>query len=87
MKNTAANMNDAIRNYWGIGIGMPVKTMETLCRRLARVHPGYRACYHPEWSEKGCQVVWIATPDGESSRYTFTTCKEFREWIDGVVLD
>ena len=64
-----------------------MKTMEKLCKRFNRIRPGYRATFHPEWQDTSEYVLWISSPDGESARYTFATCQDFREWMDGVVLD
>ena len=65
-----------------------MKTMEKLVNRFNRMNPDYHACFHPEWSYRGYYVVYITEPVcGLSSRYEFQSCKEFREWMEGVVLD
>ena len=64
-----------------------MKTMEKLCRKFERIHPGYLAdlCndnYEPRYT------VFITEPVlGLVSRYVFETCRDFSEWINGVVLD
>ena len=64
-----------------------MKTMQRLVKRFNRLNPDYHASFHPEWQDTSEYAVWISGPDGTSARYTFATCRAFREWMDGVVLD
>ena len=63
-------------------------TMERLIKRFNRLNPDYHA--ELDWlsSYAGFYTVDITEPVcGLTSRYHFHTCAEFREWMDGVVLD
>ena len=52
-----------------------MKTIERLVKRFNRVYPDY-------------YVIYITEPVcGLTSRHTFTTCRDFGDWINGVVLD
>ena len=65
-----------------------MKTMEKLVRRFNRLNPDYHA--ELEWRDSypGWYAVYITEPVcGLTSIYHFSTCAEFREWMDGVVLD
>ena len=67
-----------------------MKTMGMLCKRFARIHPGssaeldelgsypgyYRICVETKSPGAGTLYTW----------YTFKTCKEFKEWSEGVIL-
>lgn len=65
-----------------------MKEMEKLVKRFNRLNPEYHAAFHPEWSDiSDGYVVCISDPFGYSTRYTFARCRDFREWMDGVVLD
>ena len=65
-----------------------MKTMRRLCRYLERVHPGYIAELSEPESYRGWYKIYITEPmRGLTSEYYATGCREFREWIDGVVLD
>ena len=64
-----------------------MKTMEKLIKRFNRNNPGYMAELDWQDSYPGYYTVWITNTFGLSARYHFRTCKEFREWMDGVVLD
>lgn len=71
-----------------------MKTMEKLCKRFNRIHNGYKAIFDPFFSYRGYYNVTIMNDDkdfpslyGLTSVYTFKTCREFKEWIDGVVMD
>ena len=64
-----------------------MKTMERLIKRFNRMYPDYKAelckdSWEPEYT------VYITEPVcGLVSRYVFPTCRAFREWMAGVVLD
>ena len=64
-----------------------MSTMEKLVKRFNRMNPDYIAelcedSWEPEYT------VYITEPVcGLTARYVFGSCKEFKEWSDGVVLD
>ncbi|MCR5566022.1 MAG: hypothetical protein K6F61_04160 [Clostridiales bacterium] len=64
-----------------------MKTMEKLCKRFNRMNP----CYHAEldWinSYKGWYTVIIESEYEYPAHYHFPTCNDFKDWINGVVLD
>lgn len=70
-----------------------MKTFEMLCKRFNRIHKGYRAIFDSFFSYRGYYNVTIIDDRkdlisyGLSTVYTFKTCKEFKEWIDGVIMD
>ena len=63
-----------------------MKTMEKLTRRFNRLNPDYHA--YLEWRDSypGWYTVYI-DGRGYATRYHFSTCAEFKDWMDGVVLD
>lgn len=64
-----------------------MKTMETLIRRFNRRNaPTYRASLDPIDSYPGYYVVYVSDPVCVA-RYSFKSCRDFREWMDGVSLD
>ena len=64
-----------------------MKTMAKLIRRFNRMTPDYKAeLCTDSWEPR--YTVYITEPVcGMVSRYVFTSCRDFREWMDGVVLD
>ena len=63
-------------------------TMEKLIRRFNKMNPAYKAELDWHSSYDGFYTVVIKEPVyGIPATYHFRTCKEFREWMDGVVLD
>ena len=66
-----------------------MKTMEKLCKRFERLHPGYEASLDTCESYPGFYRVYIDNAETGSlcHVYTFRTCADFRDWTDGVVLD
>ena len=65
-----------------------MKTMLKLINRFHKLHPDYKASFGRWESYKGYYVVYIQEPVlGLTHKYTFESCREFREWMDGVVLD
>jgi len=64
-----------------------MKTMEKLIARFNRMHPDYLAeLCTDSWEPK--YTVYITEPVlGLVSRYVFDSCREFSEWMNGVVLD
>ena len=64
-----------------------MKTMKKLVNRFNRLYPADKAELSSDsWEEK--YTVYITEPVcGLTSRYVFTTCNDFLDWINGVVLD
>lgn len=63
-------------------------TMEKLIRRFNKMNPAYKA--ELDWidSYEGWYTVVITEPEyGIPAHYHFNSCKEFRDWMDNVVLD
>lgn len=66
-----------------------MKTMEELCKRFGDLHPGCDAFLDKIESYPGYYRICIYEKyDREESFtwYTFKTCKEFKEWSEGVIL-
>ena len=63
-----------------------MKTMEKLIARFNKMNPDYLAeLSHDSWEEK--YTIYITEPVcGLVERHVFASCREFREWMDGVVL-
>lgn len=65
-----------------------MKTMNELCKRFGRLHPGYDAYLDKLQSYKGYYRVYIYNQERDlGSWYTFATGREFKEWTDGVILE
>ena len=65
-----------------------MKTMEKLIARFNKMHPDYSAELVDYESRPGWYVVFITNDYFTvSARYYFSSCKDFRGWMDGVVLD
>jgi len=69
-----------------------MKTMIKMINRFNWMNkPNYSASYNFWESHRGYHKIWITRHDVNTgdliSEYTFTSAKEFREWMDGVVLD
>ena len=66
-----------------------MKTMEKLLSQFNRNHRNHRAELDTINSYKGYYRICISSfyPFSLSSTYTFYTCKEFSDWMKGVVLD
>ena len=65
-----------------------MKTIPKLIRRFKRLYPEYEAWFDEVCSYKGCYRIAITEPVLHlTSDYIFSTCQEFEEWIDGVVLE
>lgn len=65
-----------------------MKTMEILCTRFSRIHPGYTA--ELLYCEMGRYFIYIDCPGNPAFigyRTFFDTCKEFSEWMHGVIMD
>ena len=63
-----------------------MKTMQKLCRRFERLFPIYAADLDTLESYRGCYRVCII--DLETEMYywhMFKSCRDFREWMDGLV--
>ena len=65
-----------------------MKTMEKLIKRFNRLMDPEMSA-ELDWinSYQGWYTVVITDGCGLPGRYHFRTCKEFREWMDGVVID
>lgn len=67
---------------------MPIKTMKELCMRFNAMHKYHVADFCSYESAVGYYVVYITDETFNlSSRYVFETCKDFEDWMNGVVLD
>lgn len=65
-----------------------MKTMEKLCRRFEKLFPEYCADLDALESYRGCYRVCIIDVERDIwSWHIFTSCRDFREWMDGVVMD
>ena len=64
-----------------------MKTMEKLIKRFERLHPDYEAHFNDWESCPGYYVIFITQHGLWPAEYIFSTLKDFREWMDGVVLD
>ncbi len=65
-----------------------MKTMEELCRRFSKLHPGYEAYLDKLQTYPGYYRVYIYDSDSKlGTWYSFASGKEFKEWSDGVVLE
>ena len=64
--------------------------MKTFCQMITRFNkrnPGYHAYLDLFESYRGYYRVYISGPDSVGALYTFASVREFKEWMDGVVLD
>ena len=62
-----------------------MKTMEELCKRFGDLHPGYEAYLDEPLSYRNYYRVYIYDTDSKlGTWYAFHSCKEFKEWSDGV---
>ena len=64
-----------------------MNTMEKLCRRFEKLFPGYAADLDDINSYRGYYRVCIVTPDNNYYWHLFTSCKDFRDWMNGVTID
>ena len=68
-----------------------MKTFRKLCKRFEKIHPGYSVWFAGLESCKGYYRIAISDERDELNNipyYTyFTSCKEFSEWMDNVILD
>lgn len=66
-----------------------MKTMERLVKRFNRLYEQwyYVAKLDKVESYAGYYVIYITDPIGITNRYTFTTCDDFRSWMNGIVMD
>ena len=66
-----------------------MKTMRELVEQFNRKFKDdyYVATLDEINSRRGWYVVMITGPMGMTNPYYFTSCGEFREWMNGVVLD
>lgn len=66
-----------------------MKTMEKLVNRFNRM---FKDCFYKAelmWQDsyEGFYTVGVVDPLGMCTYHHFRTCNEFREWMDGVVLE
>ena len=66
--------------------------MKTMCKLVKRFNRLYKDWFYEAEldfmsSYEGFYTVCITNPLGMCTRYHFRTCAEFREWMDGVVLE
>lgn len=65
-----------------------MKTMEKLCRRFERMFPDWCAELDTLESYPGCyRICIINTALDVWAWHMFTSCRDFCEWMHGVVLD
>ena len=65
-----------------------MKTIPKLIRKFKNMYPEYDAYFDESESYKGYYRIAIIEPVLElTSWYTFDSCRDFNDWIDGVVLD
>lgn len=66
-----------------------MKTFKKLCKRFEKLHPNYEVWFDELESYKGYYKVCITDKHilQIPAYYTFESCKEFKEWMEGVVLD
>lgn len=66
-----------------------MRTMQKMIDRFNRKYDSLHYYAELSWldSYPGYYTVVIADELGYTARYHFRTCNEFREWMDGVVLD
>lgn len=65
-----------------------MKTFPKLIKKFKRLYPEYEAYFDTLESYKGYYRVAITEPVcGLTAWYTFESCKDFSDWINGVVLD
>ena len=64
-----------------------MKTMQKLVDRFNRINPDYHAeLCRDSWEQK--YTIYITEPVcGLTDRYVFKSCREFDEWMKGVVLE
>lgn len=64
-----------------------MSTMEKLVARFNRLNPDYIAeLCTDSWELPN--TVYITEPVcGLTSRYVFDSCRDFKDWMDGVILD
>ena len=65
-----------------------MKEIDKLIRRFNNLHPDYEA--HLDEIESGPRYYRIVITEpvcGMRVHYTFYSCRSFKEWMDGVVLD
>ena len=65
-----------------------MKTTQKLVKRFHRLWPHHEAYLDELESYPGYYRVAITDLDHDlTAWYTFTSCRDFREWMNGVVLD
>lgn len=65
-----------------------MKTMQKLIIRFKRIHPDHEAYLDTLESYRGNYRIAITDLTHDlTAWYLFTSCRDFREWMDGVVLE
>lgn len=64
-----------------------MKTIRKLVKKFRRMYPEYEIWLNELESHEGYYLVHITAPEGIGTCYTFTSCKEFDDWMWDVVLD
>jgi hypothetical protein len=66
-----------------------MKTFRKLCKRFEKLWENYEIWFDEQESYPGYYRVCITDKHilQLPAYYTFTSCRDFREWMDGVVLD
>ena len=65
-----------------------MKGIRKLIKRFIKMYPEYEAWFDEIDSYPGYYVIAITEPVLKlTCRYIFTSCRDFKEWMDGVVLE
>ena len=66
-----------------------MKTFRKLVKRFEKLHPNYECWFDELESFRGSYKVCITDKHilQLPAYYSFESCRDFREWMDGVVLD
>lgn len=64
-----------------------MKTIRKLCKRFNKISPNYSVHLDEIESYNGYYKLFIADENGIGSWYIFASCKEFSEWMNGVILE
>ena len=62
--------------------------LNRICRRFEKLNPGYECYLNPQWSCRGSYDVYVGNKETRIGRhYNFRSQKEFREWVNGVIME
>lgn len=65
-----------------------MKGIKTLIIRFEKLHNGYKAYFDDMESYRGYYKVYIVDTETDiGTWYVFTSCSDFRNWMDKVILD